>query len=707
MMATRMLAILLLLALTAGRGSASAPAVGGIEYIPVRSLPWGIQGTGLTVISGTKVEPFTVEFLGVLEGASPTGGDLILIRVSGEVIDRAGGIAAGMSGSPVYLGGRLVGAIGYGFSMTDHRLGLVTPAEDMLPLLESMGGEPGAGEAEAAAEARATVPAYVAVLPYGAAAPELPSPPDGSVAIATPVQTPLMISGLGRRAFKQLQEAFAGYPVQAIPAGRVSGRSKEPPNLVPGSAIGVQLVRGDVDVTAIGTVTAIDEQGRFVAFGHPFLHRGGVDYVASGAYIVHTVPSTAIPFKIGSPLGVIGRVGQDRAAGIAGRLGEAASTVKLNVQITDLDRARDRSFAVEVVDDPALGDLLLLTAALEAFDRALDRIGAGTSWVTWRIAAEGAGAELQRENMFYSASDVAAVSLGELAIAFQTLYSNPFVELGPTQVELHARVQERRLTAEIIEARPVAKEVPLGGSVDVQIRLRPYRGEPFEIVRTLEIAAEGEPGEVTVIARGGGSVFVDGLGHAEVGAGFEGEEPEAGGEEAEPQKVESLEHWIREFEGQPRNNDLVLEYYPPFPDWRNHHVAPDEGNDADLEPPALEDAPGGEEARAPGDHQEEEPAADEGAFGFERTSPVQRIFPTEYVLYGEVTFSLTLVRPEEEQGEAPSASSEESGGSEEAAGEEAEKEAEEELEEEAGEEIGQEVAPGGDEERDDAPGDGE
>src|SRR5690606_12510535 len=133
-----------------------------------------------------------------------------------------------------------------------------------------------------------------------------------------PIRTPMILSGLGGRSLHRAKEVFGDFDVHSVSLGRVPGKGEKTVEVRPGSAIGVQLVRGDVNITAIGTVTAVDEQGRFVAFGHPFLHKGVVDYIATSAEVVQTVSSTNFPFKLANPGGVIGSIGRDRGAGIAG-----------------------------------------------------------------------------------------------------------------------------------------------------------------------------------------------------------------------------------------------------------------------------------------------------------------------------------------------------------------------------------------------------
>lgn len=628
-----------------------------LELFPLEALRPGLKGIGLTVVEGSSVQAFDVEILGELEGAGPVG-SLILVRVSGEAIERSGGIAAGMSGSPVYVEGRLVGAIGYGFDMTDHRLGLVTPAEQMLELLhelETEGSESGEGEEND---------------PPMRPGEGKPEPLD---VLVTPLRTPVMVSGLGARSMQHLQRALKTYNVETIPAGR-SIRPMEDGDdpLEPGSAIGVQLVRGDMDVTAIGTVTAIDAQGRFVAFGHPFLRKGMVDYMATTAHVVQTVPSLKFPFKLATPGRLIGTVSRDRGAGISGQVDASARTVSLIVRSVDADRNLEDRFAAEVVYDDSLIVSLLSVAALEGLDRSIDRIGRGTSWVELHLATKDSAREVRRENMYYSSSDVAALSLSDFSSALRMLQTNPFVEPDLERVELVARIEGTRKTAEIERAVPRTDKVALGESVEVEVTLRPYRSESIREVVTLPIPRNAGTGTVTVTVRGGEFAFAGSPFHSVPGGPIVGGEEET--EEFEPQTptgVESLEHLIAEFEEQPRNNDLIIEFYPAVEmglapedssgDFDGGHEVKGEPNseesdpqaspwapeapDDDPEGPDQQGGPDTPEKDVEGASEDAEPAFSIPEDPYESVEPIRTMRSTAYVLRGESSFTLTLTAP--------------------------------------------------------------
>lgn len=247
-----------------------------LELFRPEEIRPGLRGIGKTVISGNTIEEFDVEVIGLVPQSPPLS-HLVMVRVSGDAMDRSGGIAQGMSGTPVYIQGRLLGAIGYTYALTDHRIGLVTPAVDMFKIYDSI--------------------------------------PGNSLNLSEeiiPVRSPLLVQGLNNRNLKYLQGALAVEDVQVMPALASTQLGATAP-LEAGSMVGVQLLRGDFQVSSFGTVTHVQEDGRFIAFGHPFTHRGDVDFFASAAYVHYTMPSLEVPYKIVSLGSTIGNIEQDRA----------------------------------------------------------------------------------------------------------------------------------------------------------------------------------------------------------------------------------------------------------------------------------------------------------------------------------------------------------------------------------------------------------
>ncbi|HEY8531563.1 MAG TPA: SpoIVB peptidase S55 domain-containing protein, partial [Limnochorda sp.] len=241
-----------------GWGAAAEPGpVWDGRLLPVEAVAPGMRGTAYTVVQGTKIEPFDVLFLGVLPGAGPAG-DLLLVETSGPLIEKTGGIVSGMSGSPVYVDGQLVGAIAYGFSYADHRVGLVTPIGDMLELLDRM-APPETGAPDETASTSRSVPRQVVLAPGELQAAQLAARVPEGTEVLVPLATPLLAGGFGPRALSLIERwasRLPGGPFLTVPTGsRPAGAGQEPVTFQPGSAFGVQLLGGDVDLSALGTVT--------------------------------------------------------------------------------------------------------------------------------------------------------------------------------------------------------------------------------------------------------------------------------------------------------------------------------------------------------------------------------------------------------------------------------------------------------------------
>ena len=544
----RRLIILALLAVTLT--APLLPVAAAPAWMPVADVRPGMRGVARTVIAGTKVESFDVQILDIVPGAGPAG-DLILIRASGPLIARTGGIAAGMSGSPVYVNGRLVGAIGYGWAFADHSLGLVTPIETMLRALPSTRSERRPlGHPVQAGGRRIEGVTIVSTL-AGARAAEAAAP---GVAVMMPLARPLLMSAMGSRAVELLSAELG--PLGVTPMQGAGTSTSIRPDIVPGSAIGVQLVRGDLNIVSIGTMTYRDGDV-ILAFGHPFLNRGNTRYLLTAATIHGVIPSESFPFKIGSAGAPVGTVTEDRRSAIAGRLGVLPLMVGVRTKVTDADRGRLVTMTTQVLRDTQLGPVLTLVSALEAIDRALDRVGEGTARVRITMRAQGLDGSLVRENVFYHARDIGAAAMLELPEALRLLFANEFVRTGPVDVAIDVEVGQRRQTAAVTESALERPRVRQGETISVRVALRPFQG-PAE-TRVVELAVpDGYPvGQATVLIRAGGRAMPEqGL-------------PALLIQEPVETTAGSAAEQLTAFADRERNTDLIVELIPGaarFPD---------------------------------------------------------------------------------------------------------------------------------------------
>ena len=512
------------------------------DIMPVGDVRPGMQGIAKTVVAGTDIEEFGVEVIGVLKDKGPSG-DLILVRTYGDVIDRTGGIVQGMSGSPVYIDGKLVGAIAYGWSLTDHRVGMLTPIGDMLKLWEPA---PEKKTNPSTTEEKKNKQLAGAA---GQASEEQALAMSGSL---RPLDTPLMVAGFTPQALKWLGEKVK--PLNLVPfAVGASPESAVYGSLQPGSALAAELVRGDVSVGAIGTVTYV-EDGKILAFGHPFLRRGGSSYFLSQAYIFTTVPSLESGFKLGSAGPMVGKIAQDRGAGIAGEVGAYPNIVPVRVHVMDKDLQRQQDAGLQVVQDEKLTPLLATAAVYNVVDKTLDRQGAGTAKVRFEISAPGVpGDVVVRENMFYSPANIGETAMGELFEGLNLLAGNSFQALTLFDVNVQIEVEEERKTAVITQAKAVQASVKPGEKAQIQITLKPYRGE--NIIRTVnyEVPKTQPEGNLSLLVRGGGSIpiakLMEGQGNLLL-------------ELLQKKRTRTLEEEVKHFTESDRNNDIVVEPAP-------------------------------------------------------------------------------------------------------------------------------------------------
>ncbi len=463
--------VVLLLALAAQ----AALAQGGARRdIGVEQVVVGDKGYALTAGAGNRVERFPVEVLAV-QWDGGAGFPLVLVRAGGEFIAAAGGVAAGMSGSPVYLateeGDALLGAIGYVFPRADHDLALVTPIAVMRR------------------EQREGAPPFVDVPGIGR---------------AVPASTPVLLTGVSARAATLLEPLFAGGAVEPLAVqgggGTVPGGSDAmDTELRPGSPLAVALAWGDVGVQAVGTVTTV-EQGAVLAFGHPFLGLGKVAYPISPAEITAVVPSADVPFKLANAGDqVIGTVEQDRPGAIAGRLGVEPPSIQVELSLVGLGPSANHSFRVPA--DDRLYPSIVGTGVLALLDRYLNATTGGYAEVAWEIVLAGG----ERVNVLEQTNDPTDIAYKAAVLALSPLAllaDNQFSESDVARVSLAIRLDDRQRVATLEEAVAEETTVTAGENAVVHLRLQPYR--QAAIVRNVSVPIPADlEGDVTLLIRGG------------------------------------------------------------------------------------------------------------------------------------------------------------------------------------------------------------
>ena len=518
----------------------ASPLGAAPQFVPESQIVPGMTGVGKTVILGTTISEFRVKILGLLRNAGPAG-DLVLFRASGPVIQAAGGLAAGMSGSPIYLGGRLAGAFSYSFQFADPTIGLFTPIEDMLKAIprRAHAGRPEGYPVPPFSLDGRTIRRIVLGSSPG------PRSIDAQTAVALPAATPLFVSGLGPDATEELGPALR--PMGLIPMAG-AGMANVPPTtpLEPGSAIGVALMQGDLAAYAVGTLTYRDGN-RIIAFGHPFTELGKTEFLLTNATILQTVRALNHNLKVGVAGSPVGTISEDRPAAVGGTLGVLPRMFGVRVVVHDADAETIHHSGFQVVANKDLAPILVALGMRGAVERALNRSGEGTAEVHMILRGRLLPRRVERGNIFYSGSDIAARALSEVPQALHLLFDNDFADVGPSDIDIDVRVTNARQTGTITEAEMPKGPVAPGGALRVRVTVYPFRETPVTRDVDLTVPRDFPEGGAMLVVRAGGTVPLPPGTGATVGPGLG------------PGAIRNLTDAISAFESSDKNTDVVVE----------------------------------------------------------------------------------------------------------------------------------------------------
>ncbi len=466
------------------------------DLIPFSEIKTGMTGTGRTVWSGTKVEEFQVEVIGTLENIGPRR-NLILARLSGGPLEKTG-VLAGMSGSPVYLGGRLAGAVAYTWGFAREPIAGIVPFQEMLEI-ESRESPPPARAAALPPEAGPAGLGWLAdpghlAAHFGSYLERAAIKPKDSGAM-TPIATPILFGGFPRGVVDELSPGLRDAGLLALEGGS-TGRSPAPATagLEPGAAVAIGLVRGDVEIAAICTVTACDGD-RLWACGHPLLGLGPTEVLMSTATISGLLPSLESSFKFGTARDPVGVFRQDRATGVFGFVGKKARTIPVQVTLQPA-AGRPRRVAFEVAADPFLAPYLVY-AALNAVLTSEEKDYGVMSFTydegsSIRIAGEE---DLNLRNLF--AGDVARLyATGTVAFLTELLLNSEYRTVQIEGIDLKLGVSDERRTARLLRAWTNRDHARAGETIQVSVGLKPFRGPEVTREMNVTIPAEVPPGRL-------------------------------------------------------------------------------------------------------------------------------------------------------------------------------------------------------------------
>jgi SpoIVB peptidase S55 len=492
------------LPLIASLALAASPVLAG-EAMPLSEVRPGMTGVGRTVFEGARVDEFGVRILGVLENAVGPRQSLILARLEGGPLAETG-VIAGMSGSPVYVDGKLVGAVAYSFPFGKQPIAGITPIGDMLSAAENPAPRSSSarlhpsGQGVPAPLDRAAVAAALqrplrSLLPAGYQGEALP--PAVAGATLSPLALPLVFSGFEPETFDWARSVFSSMGFAPVMGGGGGGTPPGPvPDLAPGAAVGVSLVEGDLDLSVTGTITDI-EDGRVYAFGHPFYNLGPTRFPLKKAWVYSVFPSLQVSWKIAAALDAVGTMDQDRTTTIAGRLGATPRMIPVEVRLRS-PRTAERTFRFRIVEDdlftPVLGYVSLLSV-LQGHERA---IGAATLRIDARLALAG-GREVRVRDVVAGrqpAQEAAAALAGPLAL----LVGNDFDRVTIEKLDVTVDAAETLETATLVRAW-VDGRLPLrpGTVAPVKVQLRTHRGETVTQTLPVPIPPSAPTGTYTLL----------------------------------------------------------------------------------------------------------------------------------------------------------------------------------------------------------------
>ena len=548
--------------------SAQATALAMDPILPHSQVREGMTGSAYTVIdSSGQRRSFQVDIIGTVDngkGSQP----MIMAKASGPVVEQTGGILQGMSGSPVYVDGRLIGAVAAGIKEMTPYTFFITPIDEMTPLwsmpdrknktrirtidikkaaedaarekedkekkkkeraADRIYGDELIDRARAALqedEEKAGTDAQAAGEETGDDADTEDEADDSALYNAEEADETEPEHGAAEAAEPKAVLYYSGFPAAGLdflkkqldPDGTMQFMPMGAPgfadvktarynaSLAPGDAVGVAIAYGDFSVGATGTVTAVDGK-RILAFGHPFLHRGNVNYFMTEAQVVGTISGQSNGMKIANIGNIIGRISQDRATGIAGTLGEFPAVVPIKVKVTDKSLNRSEEYSSRVAYDEDFLPQLSGGIAYAALGKTADDLSSSTAQVGFTIRTNALeGGRVERRNMFYSTADVGQIAMAELMQAMSIITQNKDQESDIIDVQVDIDVDKARRTASLVSAIPDRKKAKPGETVNFTTTIKPYRKAKETMIIPFTVPEAQPSGTLNLDIRGGGLV---------------------------------------------------------------------------------------------------------------------------------------------------------------------------------------------------------
>ncbi|HVX67292.1 MAG TPA: hypothetical protein VHA11_11850 [Bryobacteraceae bacterium] len=480
------------------------PKAGRPPILPASELRPGMKGYAWTVFAGREPEPVPVEIIGLWKNAWGPKQDIILAKMGGKALRT--NVAGGMSGSPVYVDGKLIGAVALRLSVfSPDAICGITPIELMLEINDYDRSQPADARTPDKAETRAALPVPGDMLARVMAAGTAPNLAPQS-ALLTPIETPLAFSGFDSATLEQFGPLFRQMGLAAVQGGAGSSLSSPKPApgwqhaLAPGDAVAGVLVSGDMSITGLGTVTYNDGKN-VLAFGHPFFNLGPVEMPMSKGEILFTNASAFQPNKFGNATEIVGALHQDRHSGIMGVLGDAADMLPVTVRVRsfgeDNSIRKERDFKFHVFVQQKWTPYLMMVTLFNSISGLNDYREECTYRVSGNI--ELAGEQKMSFSTMQAPGEMSVpapmVLAGWWGDKFNRLFTNAVKTPQIRSVNATVDLLPDRRIATIENAWIPKSEVEPGETVPVKVFLRPYRGPRIEREFLLKIPATLPKGE--------------------------------------------------------------------------------------------------------------------------------------------------------------------------------------------------------------------
>ena len=577
----------------------AAPGVHAMPPIlPYEEVTEGMQGTAYTVLDTSgEIRTFPIEIIGRMESGKGSQ-RMIMARTSGDFIEHVGGVLQGMSGSPIYVDGRLIGALAAGLKDLSPYTFFITPIEDMTPLwdmpdtknqtriqtvniVEAVEARRKAEEkeklrarekavgkmsrAEREAEWRDMIDALTGKKADDTKGTEETSEGTNEAPEEnTPAQSETAEQGKAEEKAYFFTRGFnaAGlrYLEKNLPAGTTfiplgttgdSGKihTRYDATLEGGQPIGVAVVYGDFSIGATGTVTAVDGK-KVVAFGHSFMHKGNVNYFMTDADVIGTIAGQSNGVKIANIGSVIGRISQDRETGVAGMLGTFPTAVPVRIHVKDDALGTEETFGAQIAYDEDFLPVLSSSIAYAAMSKVSDALGSSTARIHFTIRTNAyENGVFERRNMYYNTADVGQIAVTELLQALGTIVTNAEKESDIVDVDVDVELTGDRQTALLVSATPDKTTVKPGETVTFQTKIRPYRKPEETLSIPYKVPKDQVPGTLNLDIRGGGFVPVSPLALL-AQAGLEVPDDE--------ERFKTTEEKLRDLAETGQNNEVII-----------------------------------------------------------------------------------------------------------------------------------------------------